>query len=49
MVARNIEWDSNTEQYEVTDWACAIVDGVNIKEDTWYQLKNGELVECENQ
>ena len=47
LVARNIEWVEEHDRYEVTDWACGIVDGVNIKEDTWYRLKDGKLVECE--
>ena len=47
LVARNIEWDDDTVQCEVTDWACGIVDGVNIKENTWYKLKNGKLVEAD--
>ena len=47
LVARNIEWNDDTAQYEVTDWACGIVDGVNIKEDTWYRLENGKLVEAD--
>ena len=34
LVSRNIEWNSEKRRYEVTDWSCAIVDGVNIKEDT---------------
>ena len=49
LVARNIAWNKEHGRYEVTGWACAIVDGVNIKEDTWYKLGNGKLVECENQ
>ena len=49
LVARNTEWNECTSQYEVSDWACGIVDGVNIKEDTWYHLENGKLVECEEQ
>ena len=49
LVARNIEWNVCASQYEVSDWACGIVDGVNIKEDTWYHLENGKLVECEEQ
>ena len=49
LVARNIAWNQEHGRYEVTGWACAIVDGVNIKEDTWYKLGNGKLVECENQ
>ena len=32
----------------VTDWACGIVDNVSIKQDTWYHLVDGKLVECEN-
>ena len=24
-----------------------IVDGKNVKEDTWYKLEDGKLVECE--
>ena len=47
LVARNIEWNNDTNQYEVTDWACGIVDGVNIKENTWYRLENGKLVEAD--
>ena len=47
LVARNIEWVWEHDRYEVTDWACGIVDGVNIKEDTWYRLEDGKLVECE--
>ena len=47
LVARNIAWVEEHGRYEVTDWACGIVDGVNIKEDTWYRLEDGKLVECE--
>lgn len=47
LVARKIEWGEEHDRYEVTDWACGIVDGVNIKEDTWYRLEDGKLVECE--
>ena len=49
LVARNIEYSKNTERYEVTDWACAIVDGKDIKPDTWYRLKDGKLVEDNDQ
>ena len=47
LVARNIEWNDNNNRYEVTDWSCGIVDGVNLKEDTWYKLENGKLVEAD--
>ena len=49
LVARNIEWNDIGECYEVTDWACGIVDNITIKENVWYELKDGKLVECENQ
>ena len=45
LVARNIEYSKETSRYEVADWACAIVDGKDIKPDTWYRLKDGKLVE----
>ena len=45
LVARNIEYSKETSRYEVTDWACAIVGGKDIKPDTWYRLKDGKLVE----
>ena len=45
LVARNIEYSEETKRYEVTDWACAIVDGKDIKPDAWYRLKDGKLVE----
>ena len=49
LVARNIEWKPKNGRYEVTDWACGIVDNITIKEDVWYELQDGKLVECENQ
>ena len=45
LVARNIGYSIDNQRYEVTDWACAIVDGKDIKPDTWYRLKDGKLVE----
>ena len=45
LVARDIKYNNNRQEYEVTDWACALVDGETIKEDTWYVLKDGKLVE----
>ena len=47
LVARNIEYSEEAKRYEVTDWACGIVDGKDIKPDTWYRLKDGKLVEAE--
>ena len=47
LVARNIEYNEETRRDEVTDWACAIVDGEKIKADTWYHLVDGELKEVD--
>ena len=30
----------------IKDWKAAVVDGETIKVDTWYRLRNGELVEA---
>lgn len=46
LVARDVKYNNDTGMYEGTDWACGIVDGVNIKDDTWYRLEQGKLVEC---
>ena len=34
---------------EITDFKAAIVDGVKIKENTWYKLENGEFVEVQDE
>ena len=31
--------------YDIKEWKAAVVDGENIKADTWYQLKDGEFIE----
>ena len=49
LVARNIEWNPENGRCEVTDWACGVVDNITIKEDVWYELKDGKLVQCEKQ
>ena len=33
---------------EITDFKAAIVDGVKIKENTWYKLEKGEFVEVQD-
>ena len=33
------------ESYDIVAWKAVVVDGVNIKADTWYTLIYGELVE----
>ena len=37
--------EENENNYDVKEWRAFIVDGDAIKEDTWYMLKDGELVE----
>ena len=40
--------DWNGETYPLKAICSAIVDGVNIKADTWYTVKNGQFVEVED-
>ena len=35
-----------SDNYEIKDWLAVVVDGINVKANTWYELKEGELVEC---
>lgn len=37
--------EEKEENYDVADWKAVIVDGENVKADTWYRLKDGELCE----
>ena len=30
----------------ITEWKAGVIDGENMKADTWYKLENGEFVEC---
>ena len=39
--------EENENNYDVKEFATAIVDGKDIKADTWYKLENGKLVEVE--
>ena len=39
--------EENENDYSVKEVATAIVDGKDIKADTWYKLKNGKLVEAD--
>ena len=47
------DWEGNENNYWTqTEWnlkgaKMVRVDGVNIKEDTWYTMKNGEIVEAD--
>ena len=37
----------NDEDCGIKEWKAIVVDGENIKPDTWYTLKNGKLVEVD--
>ena len=39
--------EENENDYSVKEFATAIVDGKDIKADTWYKLENGKLVEAD--
>ena len=41
--------EENKYDYDIKDYKVAVVDGEKIKADTWYELKEGELVEVEEQ
>ena len=38
--------EEKEDSYDIKDWLAVVVDGVNVKADTWYELKDGELIEC---
>ena len=38
--------EENASDYDIADWKAVIVDGKNVKADTWYCLKDGELREA---
>ena len=40
--------EENEDNYNIASWKAVVVDGVNVKPDTWYMLQNGELVEDKN-
>lgn len=40
--------EEDENDYSVKDFATAIVDGNDIKPNTWYKLENGKLVEDNN-
>ncbi len=40
------EWDSS---YKIAAWKAVVVDGETVKADTWYTLKDGEMVEAESE
>lgn len=38
--------EENRSDYSIEEWKAAVVDGEQIKADTWYKLEDGEFVEC---
>ena len=38
--------EEKRSSYNIDKWKAAVVDGEQIKADTWYKLKDGEFVEC---
>lgn len=39
--------EERDDTYDIVDWKAVVVDGEVVKADTWYRLKNGELVEVD--
>ena len=37
--------EESPSSYDIKDWVAVQVDGVNVKADTWYRLKDGKLEE----
>ena len=37
--------EENDNSYDIKAWKAVVVDGENIKADTWYKLVDGELKE----
>ena len=41
--------EENDYDYDIKDWKVFVVDGEKVKADTYYALKDGEIVDAENQ
>ena len=41
--------EEKQSSYDIASWKAVVVDGDTIKPDTWYELKDGNLVECETE
>ena len=39
--------EEKEDTYDIVDWKAVVVDGEVVKADTWYRLKNGDLVEVD--
>lgn len=40
--------EENEDNFKIKDWKATVVDGKNIKADTWYKLVDGEFEEVES-
>ena len=41
--------EEKQSNYDIASWKAVVVDGDTIKPNTWYELKDGNLVECETE
>lgn len=39
--------EENADNWDIKEWLAFVVDGEDIRADTWYKLVNGKLVEAE--
>ena len=39
--------EENADNYDIKEWLAFVVDGEDIKADTWYKLVDGKPVEAE--
>lgn len=39
--------EENGGDWDINEWQAFVVDGTDIKADTWYKLVDGKLVEAE--
>jgi hypothetical protein len=39
--------EENEDNWDIKEWKAFVVDGTDIRADTWYKLVNGKLVEAE--
>ena len=39
--------EENADNWDIKEWKAFVVDGTDIRADTWYKLVNGKLVEAE--
>ena len=40
--------EEKSDSYDIAEWKAAVVDGEEIKPDTWYTLKDGEFMEVKD-